>query len=221
MVNGIALTAYGFNNNGTATALYAKKPKPNAIPGLKRKPGEVVIGTLAGLREVKDLPMLVRAVGGMSTRVRLVIVGEGPERQAILDTAERMGMGDQLVMPGFLPRPHEYIGLFDMLALSSKSEQFPICVIEAMAAGLPIVSTPVGDVLRMVVPENRAYIEDRTQEVLLRDALEALAKSPKEGRSWLGEKNRAKAVAEYDEATMIARYAALYGGVIGRPDAFS
>ncbi|GGA41063.1 glycosyltransferase family 4 protein [Sphingomonas psychrolutea] len=207
--------------NGIDTALYAKKPKFNAIPGFKRKPGEVVIGTLAGLREVKDLPMLVRAVGGMSTRVRLVIVGEGPERQAILDTAERMGMGDQLVMPGFLPNPHAYIGLFDMLALSSKSEQFPICVIEAMAAGLPIVSTPVGDVLRMVVPENRAYIEDRTQEVLLRDALEALAKSPKEGRSWLGEKNRAKAVAEYDEATMIARYAALYGGVIGRPDAFS
>ena len=207
--------------NGIDTALYAKKPKPNAIPGFKRKPGEIVIGTLAGLREVKDLPMLVRAVGGMSTRVRLVIVGEGPERQAILDAAERMGMEDQLVMPGFLPRPHEFVGLFDILALSSKSEQFPICVVEAMAAGLPIVSTPVGDVLRMVVPENRSYVEGRTQEVALRDALEALAKSVPEGRAWLGQKNRAKAVAEYDEAGMIARYAALYGNVIGRPDAFA
>jgi len=208
-------------SNGIDTALYAKKPKFNAIPGFKRKPGEVVIGTLAGLREVKDLPMLVRAVGGLSTRVRLVIVGEGPERQAILDTAERMGMLEQLVMPGFLPRPHEFIGLFDIMALSSKSEQFPICVIEGMAAGLPIVSTPVGDVLRMVAPENRGYIENRAQEVPLRDALEALAKSVPEGRVWLGEKNRAKAVAEYDEATMVARYAALYGGAIGRPDAFA
>lgn len=207
--------------NGIDTALYAQKPKPNAIPGFKRKPGEIVIGTLAGLREVKDLPMLVRAVGGMSSRVRLVIVGEGPERQAILDTAERMGMLDQLVLPGFLPRPHEYIGLFDILALSSKSEQFPICVIEGMAAGLPIVSTPVGDVLRMVVPENSSFIEKRGHEVLIRDALEALAKSDPEGRRWLGELNRRKAVAEYDEATMIARYAALYGGVIGRPEAFT
>ena len=207
--------------NGIDTARYAKKPRPNAIPGFKRKPGEVVIGTLAGLREVKNLPMLVRAVGGMSSRARLVIVGEGPERQNILDAADLMGIADQLVMPGFLPRPHEYIGLFDIMALSSKSEQFPICVLEGMAAGLPIVSTPVGDVLRMVVPENSSFIDKRDQEVLLRDALEALAQASPESRAALGAMNRAKAVAEYDEARMIARYAALYGGAIGRPDAFT
>ena len=207
--------------NGIRTDLYAVKPKPNAIPGFKRKPGEIVIGTLAGLRAVKDLPMLVRAVGGMTSRVRLVIVGEGPERQAILDTAERMGMEDQLVMPGFLAEPHKFIGLFDIMALSSKSEQFPICVIEGMAAGLPIVSTPVGDVLRMVAPDNRSFIEKRDHEVLLRDALQALADATSEQRVWLGYLNQQKAVAEYDEATMIARYAALYGETIGRPDAFS
>lgn len=207
--------------NGIATARYAVKPKPNAIPGFKRKPGEVVIGTLAGLREVKNLPMLVRAFGGLSARARLVIVGEGPERQAILDAAERMGVADQLVMPGFLPNPHEFIGLFDIMALSSKSEQFPICVLEGMAAGLPIVSTPVGDVLRMVAPENASFIEKRDQEVLIRDALEALAQSTPEARAGLGELNRRKAVGEYDETTMIARYAKLYGDVIGRPEVFT
>ncbi|GHH11787.1 glycosyl transferase family 1 [Sphingomonas glacialis] len=206
--------------NGIATARYAIPPKPNAIPGFKRKPGELVIGTLAGLREVKNLPLLVRAFGGMSSRARLIIVGEGPERQAILDAAERMGVAEQLVMPGFLPNPHEYIGLFDIMALSSKSEQFPICVLEGMAAGLPIVSTPVGDVLKMVAPENSSFIERRDQEVLIRDALESLAQATPEGRKGLGELNRRKAVAEYDEATMIARYAQLYGSVIGRPGAF-
>lgn len=206
--------------NGIATARYAIPPKPNAIPGFKRKPGELVIGTLAGLREVKNLPLLVRAFGGMSSRARLIIVGEGPERQAILDAAERMGVADQLVMPGFLPNPHDYIGLFDIMALSSKSEQFPICVLEGMAAGLPIVSTPVGDILKMVAPENSSFIERRDQEVLIRDALESLAQATPEGRKALGELNRRKAVAEYDEATMIARYARLYGSVIGRPDAF-
>ncbi|MEG3178011.1 glycosyltransferase family 4 protein [Sphingomonas sp. RB3P16] len=207
--------------NGIDTARYAIPPKPNAIPGFKRKPGEVVIGTLAGLREVKDLPLLVRAFGGMSTRARLVIVGEGPERQAILDAAERMGVADQLVMPGFLPDPHAYIGLFDIMALSSRSEQFPICVLEGMAAGLPIVSTPVGDVLRMVAPENAGFIERRQQEVPIRDALETLASCSPEARKALGAHNSRKAVAEYDEATMIKRYADLYGAVIGRPGAFT
>ena len=206
--------------NGIATARYAIPPKPNAIPGFKRKPGELVIGTLAGLREVKNLPLLVRAFGGMSSRARLIIVGEGPERQAILDAAERMGVADQVLLTGFLPNPHDYIGLFDIMALSSKSEQFPICVLEGMAAGLPIVSTPVGDILKMVAPENSSFIERRDQEVLIRDALESLAQATPEGRKGLGELNRRKAVAEYDEATMIARYAQLYGSVIGRPGAF-
>lgn len=205
--------------NGIDTARYAKTPKPDAIPGFRRRPGEVVIGTLAGLREVKDLPMLVRAVAGMSTRARLVIVGEGPERQAILDAAEKMDIADQLVLPGFLPDPHDFIGLFDLFALTSRSEQFPISVLEAMAAGLPIVATPVGDILRMVSPANHDYIFKRTHTVLIRDALQVLAAATPEQRAWLGAQNRLKAVAEYDEGTMIARYAALYADAAGRPGA--
>lgn len=205
--------------NGIDTAKYAKKPKPDAIPGFRREPGEIVVGTLAGLREVKDLPMLVRAVAGMSTRARLVIVGEGPERQAIVDAAEKMDIADQLLLPGFLPNPHDYIGLFDLFALTSKSEQFPISVLEAMAAGLSIVATPVGDILRMVSPANHDYIFKRTHTVLIRDALQVLAAATPEQRAWLGEQNRLKAVAEYDEGTMIARYATLYAEAAGRPGA--
>jgi glycosyltransferase involved in cell wall biosynthesis len=204
--------------NGIDTARYAAKPDPKAIPGFRRKPGEVVIGTLAGLREVKDLPALVRATGGVSARVRLVIVGEGPERERIMDTAEAMGMEDRLHLPGFLPDPHRYIGLFDILALSSKSEQFPIAVLEGMAAGLPIVAPRVGDIPHMVAPENAAYIVDRG-EVRLRDSLQALAGCAPEARAFVGSRNRAKAVAEYDETVMIARYRALYEEAMGRPGA--
>lgn len=203
-------------SNGIDTALYAAKPDPKAIPGFRRKPGEVVIGTLAGLREVKDLPALVRAAGGVSARVRLVIVGEGPERERIMDAAEAMGMEDRIHLPGFLPDPHRYIGLFDILALSSKSEQFPIAVVEGMAAGLPIVAPNVGDVRHMVALENEVYIVDRG-EVRLRDSLQALAGASPAARAQLGSRNRAKAVAEYDERVMIARYIGLYEEAMGRP----
>jgi glycosyltransferase involved in cell wall biosynthesis len=194
--------------NGIATARYAIPPAPDAIPGFRRKPGEIVIGTL-----------LVRAVGGMASRARLVIVGEGPERQAIVDAADAMGLAGQLVMPGFLPEPHRYVGLFDIMALSSRSEQFPISILEGMAAGLPIVAPPVGDILDMVAPGNAPYIENASDEVRIRDALQAIASADTPARKWLGEQNRVKAVAEYDEATMIARYAALYSGALGQPGA--
>ncbi|WP_293875701.1 MULTISPECIES: glycosyltransferase [unclassified Sphingomonas] len=203
--------------NGIDTALYAQKPDPRAIPGLARDPKEVVIGALAGLRAVKDLPLLVRACGGLSGRFRLVIVGEGSERDAILAAARAMGIADRLVLPGFLDRPYRFVGAFDIIALSSKSEQFPISVVEGMAAGLPVVSTPVGDVPRMVAAENAPFVTGG-DEVLLRDALQALVLDP-DLRARVGAANRGKALAEYDERVMIARYRALYAEALHRAGA--
>lgn len=202
--------------NGIATGLYAKDPEPKAIPGFVRRANEVVIGTVAGLRAVKDLPQLVRAVGGVSARFRLVIVGEGPEKAAIEQAALAMGIDGRLVMPGFLDRPYRFMRHFDLLALSSKSEQFPISVVEAMAAGLPIVAPPVGDVRAMVAEENAPFITEHHGEVRLRDAIQALAADP-DLRRRVGQANQVKARALFDEETMIARYARLYAEAMGRP----
>ena len=206
--------------NGIDTGLFAQKPDPRAIPGLVRGPKDVVIGAVAGLRAVKNLPLLVRACGGVSGRFRLVIVGEGPERAVIHQSAAAMGIADRLVMPGFLDRPHRYVGLFDILALSSLSEQFPISVVEAMAAGLPIASPPVGDVPLMVAPENAPFIAEAAGEVFLRDAIQPLLLNA-DLRASVGAANRAKAREEYDETVMIARYRSLYEGAMGRPGALS
>ncbi|GAA4777282.1 glycosyltransferase family 4 protein [Stakelama sediminis] len=205
-------------SNGIALDGFDAKPKPSAIPGFKRRKGEPVIGTVAGLRAVKDIPMLVRAAGGMQRDTQLVVVGEGPERQKVLDTAELMAMEDRLVMPGFLSDPQNYMGLFDIFALSSKSEQQPIAVMEAMAAGLPIVAPPVGDVLHMVSEANRPYISPDWNEVHLRDRLQVLADNP-DGCKVIGKANREKALTEFGEDAMIAAYARLYGEALGKPDA--
>ena len=205
--------------NGIAVDRYAKPPQPDAIPGFQRRKGEVVIGTLAGLREVKNLPMLVRAVAGVPVPTRLVIVGEGPERARIEAAASAMDMLDTLHLPGFLPDPWRYIGLFDIFALSSKSEQFPISVIEAMAAGLPVASPHVGDVSRMLSMTNYPFVAPNIDEVELRDAIGAFARDPEKRRT-VGKANQERARTDYDERTMIARYADLYGSIIGKPGIF-
>ncbi|HJO65116.1 MAG TPA: glycosyltransferase family 4 protein [Sphingomonas sanguinis] len=204
--------------NGIATELYARDPDPKGIPGFVRQPKEIVVGVLAGLRPVKNLPMLVRAMGGIPNRFRLVIVGEGPERANIQQAAAAMGIADRLVMPGFLERPYNYIRHFDIVALSSLSEQAPISVLEGMAAGLPIASLPVGDVPLMVSEPNRQFIADAPNEVRLRDVIQALISHP-ELRAEAGAANQARVRAEFDQAQMIARYKALYEQVLGRPGA--
>ncbi|MBB3692280.1 glycosyltransferase [Sphingomonas sp. BK580] len=202
--------------NGVATALYAERPDPRALPGFARNERELTIGAVGALLPHKDLPALVRAVGGLSTRFRLVVVGEGPERDAIERTGLAMGIDDRVVLTGAVERPYRYMGLFDVLALSSTSEQSPTSVVEAMAAGLPVVSPPVGDVAEMVAPENLPFVTEHHGEVRLRDAIQALAGDPAL-RGRVGAANRAKARAEFDEADMIARYAGLYAEAAGRP----
>ena len=196
--------------NGIEVARYAQKPEPNSILGFSRAPDDIVVGTLAGLRGVKNLPRLVRAVAAQPPHVKLVIVGEGPEREAIATEAARLGIGDRVLLTGFLAAPHRYIGHFDIFALSSDSEQFPISLIEAMAAGLPVVSTDVGDVRSMVSPENTSYIAPVPDEGAFTAALGQLV-SDRNLRAAVGKANRETAIAEYDEIAMINRYAALYG----------
>ncbi len=201
-------------SNGIATARYAR-PEAGAIPGLVPDGQMITVGTIAGLRAVKDLPLLVEAVALAPRHVRLVIVGDGPERAAILAAAARAGIADRLLMPGFLPDPWRYAGLFDMVALSSHSEQQPIAVIEAMAAGLPVVAPMVGDVPAMVAELNRPFVVERDPRAL-GHAIATLAGDAGLRRA-IGSANRARAATEYDEGRMIDAYAALYGDALGRP----
>ncbi|WP_294260045.1 glycosyltransferase family 4 protein [uncultured Sphingomonas sp.] len=202
-------------SNGIPTRLYAGRPDPKAIPGFV-KGREPVVGTLAGLRAVKDLPLMVRAVGGVPQNVRVVIVGEGPERQAIENQVAAMFMGDRVHLPGFLADPHRYIGLFDVFMLTSLSEQQPISVMEAMAAALPVVAPRVGDIAAMVAPENLPFLAGGRSEVELRDRLAPLIADPAL-RASVGAANRARAAALFDEDAMIAAYARLYEGAMRRP----
>jgi glycosyltransferase involved in cell wall biosynthesis len=207
--------------NGVPVGRFAAPPEPGAIPGFERRSGEVVVGTVAGLRKVKNLPRLVRAFAAMSNKAaRLVIVGGGPESERIAAEARAAGVASRLLMPGFLADPARWIGHFDIFALSSDSEQFPISLVEAMAAGLPAVATAVGDIPEMVSHDNRPLIVDPADESAFAAALGSLADQPKLRRA-IGAANRARAVAEFDEQAMIAAYARLYGEAIGRPEAFT
>ena len=204
-------------SNGIDIKRYLKPPAADAFPGMVKREGEVVVGTIAGLRAVKNLPRLVRAVAAAGPNVTLAIAGEGPERGAILAEAARLGIADRVIMPGFMRDPASYVGLFDIFALSSDSEQYPISLVEAMAAGLPAVCTDVGDVRNIVSEANRPFIVAKEDEDGFAAALTKLAGDASLRQS-IGAANQALAIAQYDEAEMFARYCQLYGNAMKRAD---
>ncbi|KPH64382.1 glycosyltransferase family 4 protein [Novosphingobium aerophilum] len=201
--------------NGIDCDAYLDRPRPDVLPGIVKQPGERWVGTLAGLRPVKNLPRLVRAFAPLPEPWRLVILGEGPDRAAIEAEAARCGVSGRVHLPGFVADPSHAVGLFDVFALSSESEQFPISVVEAMAAALPVASPAVGDVADMVSVENRALVTPPGDEAALASTLLRLA-GDERLRARLGAANRALARDRYDEAAMLSAYSRTYGEALGR-----
>ncbi|MGE0776012.1 MAG: glycosyltransferase family 4 protein [Sphingomonadaceae bacterium] len=178
----------------------------------------VTVGTVAGLRAVKNLPKMVRAFANADIPGRLRIVGEGPEREAIESEAHQCGVASRVDLPGFKADPASALCDFDVFALSSDSEQQPISLIEAMTSGLPVVSTDVGDVREMVAEENLPFIVPPVREDLFADAMRELAVNPRLRRN-IGAANRVKALQKFDERQMISEYRTLYEAAMGRPGA--
>ena len=200
--------------NGIALADFEKPPQFGALPGLVKQPGDLWLGTLAGLRAVKNLPEMVHLAKHLPEPWKLVIVGEGPERGEIEATVAQLGLQNRVFLPGHAADPAAVMPLFDLFALTSDSEQFPISVVEAMATSLAVVSTDVGDVAAMVSDENRPFILGAWTAYGMIEPLIALTEN-QALRGIVGTANRAKAQAEYGEDAMIAAYRSAYAGAIG------
>jgi glycosyltransferase involved in cell wall biosynthesis len=173
-----------------------------------------VIGTIAALRAEKNLPRLLDAFAHLraSAPARLVIVGDGAARPALEREAQARGIAASVLFAGHSAEPERWMASFDIFALSSDTEQMPLSVLEAMAAGLPVVATDVGDVRQMVSAENQPLIVPRDAGAMAA----ALAAARGLGA---GAANRARAVAAFDQAGMFARYREVLGLPSGRPGA--
>jgi glycosyltransferase involved in cell wall biosynthesis len=171
-----------------------------------------VIGTVTALRPEKALDRLLHAFRIVSASVpaRLVIAGDGPERAGLVQLASHLGLADRVHFTGHLSDPAPLYAAFDIFALSSDTEQMPLSVIEAMAAGLPVAATDVGDVRLMLAPENGRFVGPKDAGGLAA-SLVALVADPAL-RARLGAQNRAKAARDYDQEAMFAAYAALFDG---------
>lgn len=206
-----------------ATEVWALNPGrvhyvPNGIDldrfaGGDRAPtAEPVIGTVAGLRREKNVARLLHAFRHVHDRLpaRLVIAGEGPELPGLEALAAELGVGERVHFVGHIADPAPLYRSFDVFALSSDTEQMPLSVIEAMAAGLPIAATDVGDIAVMVAVENRQFVVP-CDDAALADAIMLLLRDPAL-RSQVGAANRAKAVAEFDQARMLDAWRGLFDG---------
>jgi glycosyltransferase involved in cell wall biosynthesis len=170
-----------------------------------------IVGTVAALRPEKNVARLVRAfaLASEGAPARLLLIGDGPDRSGLERLVDQLGVRERVRFAGHVTDPAAMIRSLDVFAMSSDTEQMPISLLEAMAAGLPVAATAVGDVAAMLPEEQREQVVPRDDGALA-SALSTLIRDPGL-RAALGAANRRRAVEEYDESKMFARWATLLG----------
>jgi len=174
-----------------------------------REEGPPVIGTVAALRPEKNIGRLLEAFAIVRAQAaaRLVIVGEGGERSSLEQRAATLGIAADVTFAGHSAAPEHFYAGFDVFALSSDTEQMPLSVLEAMACGLPVAATDVGDVRWMLAEENASGIAAKSARALA-DALLGALSNP----CSIGAANRRRAEVQFSNESMFAAHLALWSG---------
>lgn len=163
-----------------------------------------IVGAVSRLSREKNVALLLRAFALVLREIpeaSLRIYGEGPERAALAELAERLGIGARTAFLGHAPDAASRCGEFAVVAVPSSRESFGLAALEAMACGVPVVATKVGglpelildgETGKLVPPEDERALADALLEILLDPAL----------AERLGQAGRARAAASFDERKM-------------------
>ena len=181
------------------------------------KPDDVVIGCVANYRSVKAHDLLIAAFADVvrgNPNVRLVLVGEGPERLRLERRVESAGLTSCVVMHGAEPDARRLNSAFDVVTLTSKSEGLPNAVLEAHAAGRPVVATDVGGMREVVLDgESGVLVASGDRPALAR----ALARLADDGalREQMGRAGRRHVESEFGMDRFVREFADLYHELAG------
>ena len=192
------------------------KVVPNGVPvpkipvgqGTRSEPGRLRIGTVGRLSHEKGMDVLIEAfalVKAQLPQAELLLVGDGAERPRLEGMVVERGLTDSVRFLGIRDDVPSLMTSFDIFVLPSRSEGLPLAILEAMAAGLPIVATNVGGVSEAVQDGKMGFLLPPEEPKALADAIIKLA-GDEELRSSLGRLACVRFNEQYELSFMVNSY---------------
>ena len=178
---------------------------------------EILVGSIARFVEQKSLSTLIRAialVAEANIRVRLVLIGDGPLKSQLQQEVADLGISHLVVWPGYFDEQRAASAL-DVFALSSLYEGFPYVLLNALAAGLPVVSTRVGGAEMVVDDGKNGFVVAPGSVREIAVALQVLCNDKKK-RKRMGQASRLK-VQEFSVSEMVDKISGTYHRLVS-PD---
>lgn len=182
--------------------------------GLSKK--MVIIGNIAALVDHKDQETLLRAIQKVNSDVpfKLLIVGEGRLEKKLKALSKELGLDERVLFTGYRTEIPELLSLFDIFTLTSKEEGLGTSVLDAMAAGLPIIATKGGGIAEMLTSEKGALLSDVGDTDALAKNFETLLAS-EQTRSAFGAFNK-QSVKRFSIANTIQKTKLVYYSLLGQ-----
>lgn len=203
--------------NGLDVTAFPVNPPSEDIAGVRREMGVPpewpLLLAVGRLQKPKGYPLLLEAMAILQERgvsCFLAVAGDGEMRAALEEQAVRLGLGDCV---RFLGLRHDVIALMagaDALVLSSLWEGLPGAVLEAMAAGLPVVATAVGGTPELVVDGVTGFLVPPGDPAALAGAVAELLRLPAEKRKEMGQAGRRRVEENFTIDRMVRAYEDLY-----------
>jgi sugar transferase (PEP-CTERM/EpsH1 system associated) len=214
---GLASGKIGVIHNGVDTKRFC--PSVEARMRFRAELGiadhEFIIGCVGRMNPIKDYPTLLRAadtLSGICPSLRILFVGEGPERTALEQLVARSTLGQRVRFLGVTPRVPEVLNALDVYVLPSITEGISNSLLEAMAAGVPVVATRTGGNPEVVLHGHSGLLFPIGGVSELADTLAALYGDP-EQRQRLADGGRRRVLEEFSLESMIRHYEDMYLGI--------
>jgi len=166
--------------NGVDTERFKPRDK-NAIRQTLSIPDDaIVIGSVGRLVAVKDFPTLIEAFAKLDTssKLHLVLVGDGTERQSLEALVSQKDLTDRVTFTGRRDDVNEVVSCFDLFVLPSLSEGLSNTLLEAMSCGIPVLGSNVGGNPEIIDPDHSGYLFDVGNTEQLRELLQGIINDP-------------------------------------------
>jgi glycosyltransferase involved in cell wall biosynthesis len=175
---------------------------------------DTVFVTVGRLAEVKGFPILLSAIQYMKEQdappFKVIIVGDGPDRQKLENLIVKYGIGDVIEMVGERNNVQDYLHCADCFVLPSHNEGLPCSIIEAMFASLPAIVTNVGGNEELVIHNETGFLVEANNACLLAIHMKMFLKANKEFRIGMGKRAFSIAQENFTLSKMASSYLDLY-----------
>ena len=194
-------------------ALPAKAPPRATADRRERAPVIGWVGRLVPIKSVGTLLDAVTRMGGSRLQPTVLLVGDGPERAALAEQVERLGLQAHVQFAGQVDDLKPHFARMDVFALPSLHEGVPLALLEAMAAGIPGVAARVGGIPEMIGDSGAARLVEGHDPATWANVLEDVLANPKAAAE-MAERARQLVAERFSVEAMHGRYGAWYRAVL-------